>query len=292
MAGPTDDILNRVAETANRLRLVQVDLADESRGKRSRYLAEELERVLGTLAQGERAPFLSELASQFPTWGGGATAEESTDAAERSDPRPLLEQFRELAPHLSDEQKDEVMQQLIEAGFPALAPSSESIQQLRSFLGVDKLDMSRILALFGVMLRLIDRAGAQVTRTWQELAPKSDWAFPPHLRNALAKFVGGDDTVPESELSESLDDLSVLIVALSAAINPIVKRVGGILRDLTPDRIKDLASIERKSLFEKWEQKCWRKYCQLAGNRLSPKVVDEEARKAIRDFVEDVMAQR
>ena len=50
-----------VAATANRLRLVQSDFADEPEQVRKDYLSDEIQRALGTLIPNERKAFLEEL---------------------------------------------------------------------------------------------------------------------------------------------------------------------------------------------------------------------------------------
>src|SRR5690242_9898958 len=57
-----------VAATANRLRLVQSDFADEPEQVRKDYLSDEIQRALGTLIPNERKAFLEELKQFFPTW--------------------------------------------------------------------------------------------------------------------------------------------------------------------------------------------------------------------------------
>ena len=51
----------RVLETANRLRLIQVDFADENEQTRRDYLCEEIERALKTVLPDERSEFLQRL---------------------------------------------------------------------------------------------------------------------------------------------------------------------------------------------------------------------------------------
>ena len=65
---------DRVAELANRLRLVQMDFADQDDETRRGYLQEEIQRALGGVVPSERRAFLEELQSRFPTWDGSAPA--------------------------------------------------------------------------------------------------------------------------------------------------------------------------------------------------------------------------
>src|SRR5947209_5498582 len=61
---------DKVAAVANRLRLLQIDFADQGDQVRCDYLKEELGRTLASLPPAERKPFLEELQARFPTWDG------------------------------------------------------------------------------------------------------------------------------------------------------------------------------------------------------------------------------
>ena len=58
-----------IAATANRLRMIQVDFADDSDQSRHEYLCEEIEHALKTVLPDERAEFLEGLKTKFPTVG-------------------------------------------------------------------------------------------------------------------------------------------------------------------------------------------------------------------------------
>src|SRR5438105_2779741 len=99
-----------VAATANRLRLVQSDFADEPEQVRKDYLSDEIQRALGTLIPNERKPFLEELKQFFPTWDANvevktekpAVVATPTDQKELKDPGFLVSRLAELAPKLSE----------------------------------------------------------------------------------------------------------------------------------------------------------------------------------------------
>ena len=58
---------SRISETARRLRLIQVDFADDSQQTRMDYLREEIERALKTVLPEQRKVFLEGLMDRFPT---------------------------------------------------------------------------------------------------------------------------------------------------------------------------------------------------------------------------------
>ena len=60
--------LSSVAALANRLRVLQEQLADEPPSERGVFLAGEVKRTLGTVDPRERKAFLEELLNRFPAW--------------------------------------------------------------------------------------------------------------------------------------------------------------------------------------------------------------------------------
>jgi len=118
-----------VAATANRLRLVQSDFADEPEQVRKDYLSDEIQRALGTLVPNERKAFLDELKQFFPTWDAKvevrtekvAVVATPTDQKELKDPGFLVSRLAELAPQLNEQQKHAIIEKLRQVG---LAPSA------------------------------------------------------------------------------------------------------------------------------------------------------------------------
>ena len=62
------DVSRLVSATVNRLRLIQIDFADQSQEVRENYLADEVEHALAKLLPEQRGPFLTELKARLPTW--------------------------------------------------------------------------------------------------------------------------------------------------------------------------------------------------------------------------------
>ena len=106
---------SHLLETANRLRLIQVDFADESEQTRESYLCEEIEKALKSVLPDERNEFLERLLGKFPA-GSFITQVISTEATVESPPAVdeselknvdyLVRSLLEIAPTLSDDQKD------------------------------------------------------------------------------------------------------------------------------------------------------------------------------------------
>lgn len=139
----------KVAGVAQRLRMVQAELADQPADIRRSHLKDEVDRVLKGLVPGERKEFVSALMKSFPDLGSdGGTVPEPVAApapagpdrasletieklkaelvqarnelaraqAPWSDPMALAERLAELGPKLGDDAKRSVVRRLSSAG--------------------------------------------------------------------------------------------------------------------------------------------------------------------------------
>src|SRR3954466_6758058 len=108
------DVSRLVAATVNRLRLIQVDFADQPQDVRENYLSDEVEHALAKLLPDQRQIFIQELKERFPTWDGqvaitgpsqAPAGRSATDAKELQDYTFLLSRLVQLAPTLNEEQR-------------------------------------------------------------------------------------------------------------------------------------------------------------------------------------------
>lgn len=127
----------RVAAVAQRLRVVQAELADHPAEERRAHMRDEVDVVLRSIVPGERKQFLFELMDAFPILAeaGGAPVEgadratlDALAAAQAelatakkelgrfSDPVWTAERLAELAPRMSEEQRRAVIKKLSTAG--------------------------------------------------------------------------------------------------------------------------------------------------------------------------------
>ncbi|MCA9290303.1 MAG: hypothetical protein KDA25_04185, partial [Phycisphaerales bacterium] len=190
MGDPARERARQVASTANRLRLVQIDFADESPEVRQQYLVDEIERALSRTDPDQREAFLQELEYAFPTWdawgsapapAAAPSAAPPTDAREDRDPSYHLRRLVELSAGLSAEEKAAIVERLRRAG---LAPASggdwpqEAAAALRERLRLPEsahVDPERTVELVSLLVH--DLAGPLddiVWRTWKQIAPRSD----------------------------------------------------------------------------------------------------------------------
>jgi hypothetical protein len=295
---------NCIRETTNRLRLIQVDFADQSDQTRNEYLCEEIERALKMVLPNERNEFLERLMARFPTLNfstqpiseereakGGSTMELS----KLSDPDFLVRSLIEIAPTLSNDQKKNVIKSLQEGEIePQIRQdySDESIQRLKAKLHLDdkpSFDANRLTELIILLVDFVYRLEPLVWNTWRKLSPRSNISSPGDLKNAIGQFMYNDSKVSREKVDSDLKELQRLVAAITTAVG----RVGGQfakshLAKFSPSEISALVRMEHKSVLVSHEVKCWRKYVELADT-LTEDTIETEIRKAIVDYVESLV---
>ncbi len=296
---------NCIRETANRLRLIQVDFADESDQTRNEYLCEEIERALKTVLPNERNEFLERLMARFPTlnFSTQPISEEreakvgpTMELSKLSDPDFLVYSLIEIAPKLSNDQKTNVIKSLQEG--TEIEPqirqdySEDSIQKLKTKLKLDdrpSFDANRLTELIILLVDFVYRLEPLVWNTWRKLSPRSNISPPGDLKNAIGQFMYNDSKVSREQVDSDLKELQRLVAAITTAVG----RVGGQfakshLAKFSPSEISALVRMEHKSVLVSHEVKCWRKYVELADT-LTEDTIETEIRKAIVDYVESLV---
>lgn len=296
------------ASLANRLRLIQTDFADESEEARRGYLADEIERTLGTLVPGEREAFLERLKELFPTWdgnvrvpGGGADGQASNvqapaDAKELKDPSFLVSRLVELAPSLSAQQREALTARLAEAGLVASGGNfewpAEHAQALRTKLQAPQqqaLDAARVLELLGMMVEFTGSLDQLVWTTWRTIAPRSAVKRSAGMLKTIGRFAAADHDVPRGAVAQDLDRLRQLVAAMISAISQAGRQFAHAhAAKFNPDEIESLAAMERGSMFASKESKCWNKYRELATGR-DEASIEAEIMQAIAEYAESLM---
>jgi hypothetical protein len=299
-----DKLDNRVLETANRLRLIQVDFADQNEQTRTEYLCEEIERVLKTILPGERKEFLEKLMARFPTGnlagqqlpakGDGASGAK-TGLDKLADTDFLVSNLLEAAPRLTDEQKRIIGERLQQGQATARVQGAcpeEAVQRLKAALKLgDELDVhdDRLAELLVLLTNFACRLDPLVWNTWRALSPRSDIRKPGDLAGAMGQFVSGEPEASPEQVEKALKELQ----RLTAAIITAVSRVGGQfarqhLTKFTPSEIEAQVRMERGSVFQSHDVKCWRKYTELA-DLLNEDSIDTAIRRAVVEYVQSLM---
>lgn len=291
-----------MAATANRLRLIQADFADEDVEARQGHLSDEIQRALNTLVPDERQLFLDELSERFPTWDGNVPLERSatggaqslTDQREWQDISFVLERLIELSQTLEDDQRLNLARRLQEAG---LTPGGEVhwpdplVTEMKTLLQMDKdtrLDGVRVLEMAIHLAVFADKLDQLGWRIWKTLAPRSRFRSTDRLKNTMKQFVGGKSDVP---LSRNIEDLRHLLASLLAAIGQIGNQVAQQHRRFLPAQIEEIVKMEPGGFLVNFETRCWRRYGELSKD-LDNALVDKEVRQIIERFVERAIEAR
>ncbi|HCO92710.1 MAG TPA: hypothetical protein DIU00_01960 [Phycisphaerales bacterium] len=294
---------SQILETANRLRLIQVDFADESEQTRTAYLREEIEKVLKTVLPAERNEFLERLLERFPA-GSFVTQTISKEVDVQSAPVVDESQFKnvdflvgsllEIAPALSDDQKDYIDQSLRQAGLGPKAQQSDSVgldQKLKEKLKLENersINAARLAELNAMLVDFVLKLEPLVWNTWRKLSPRSTVRPQGALTQKIGQILCEDTEMSVNQVDDDLKVLQRLIASMTSAVSCVggqfAKRH---IAKFSPSEIEALVRMEPGSVFVSRDVKCWNKYKQLAET-LNEDSIEMEIRKAIVDYVESL----
>ena len=298
-----DKMETRVLETANRLRLIRTDFADDSDQTRREYLCEEIEKALAAVVPAERDEFLRRLLERFPTGDfavqPGMEGREVEGMSTADEPRFqnvdfMIQNLLEVIPTLTDEQKAIIDTSLQEAGLRPGPRQDDFIdldQELKAKLQMSgdlSLSAKELTELTAMLIEFVLKLEPLVWNTWRTLAPRSTVRSQGALATKIGQFLCKNAEVSGSLVDEDLKILQRLIAALTTAVS----RAGGQfakrhLAKFSPSEIAALVRMEPGGVFVSHDVKCWRKYVELAET-LNEDAIDMEIKKAIVDYVESL----
>lgn len=279
MSNPVSEVALRAAAVANRLRLVQIDFADDTPEVRRDQLREEIERAMKTMVPDQRRAFLQELGDRFPSWdpnvGVAPKAEpvpmkSGTDERELKDPSFLVGRLVEAAKTLTEEQKASLGARLKAAGFVVDSDrawpesAAEAVAQELAPGEKLKLDPVRSLELLAVLVTVTKSLDQLAWNTWKTMAPKNMIRRTIELHKTMARFAAGDQDVPRGQVKQDVEKLRQVIAGLISAIRgaggPFAQKL---ITRFSPSEIEVLVP---KSTFSSTDAKCWAKYKEMAGS--------------------------
>ncbi len=301
---PPGDRASLLAATANRLRLIQVDFADEPATVREGYLADELERAVGQLPPEHRATFLDDLARVFPTWDQnvavppaqvGSNGQALMDRKELQDPGFLVTRLAELTAALSPERKRQLADPLIRVGLlPAEAttwPAAE-VAALRQALPLpaDRApDAERVLALIVLLMDFVTSLEQIVWNMWKTLTPQTPPRRGAGLQKMVGQYLGGDAAISRHDLEQELERLRRHSAALVSAIGQTGREFAQhYAAKFAPAEIEAAIRLEPKKIFTALETLCWKKYVELAAG-MSEATVDREIMQAVAESAQSLI---
>jgi len=304
----TTDRARQVAAAASRLRLIQIDFADEPVDVRRGYLSDAIGQDLADVASSDREFFLRELMERFPTWDqrvdmaplpeAPSPVQSTTDERELHDPSFLLTRLEALLPELSDAEREAVTDRLRAMG---IAPQTvgglpdKPIQDVIETLSLTKkqtLDPAKAVDLLGPLLTFAVKIDPLVRRAWGSLAPQSRLQSLTPLAHAMRQYVSGSGTVNREQIVLAVEHLRQLLASMVFAIAQSGKFTSSYLARFSPDKIEDLVKMDGRKLLVSNDARCWDKYRQLAGQFLNEGEIEKGLRERIASFIEALVLQK
>jgi len=297
---PVPEARSWAQNVAARLWMLQTSFADDPPNARHEYLVEEIERSIKDVVESRRSEYLAALIERFPgperidTPSLGPTP---VDKVERT-AQEVADELLSLLPELSREARAALAQKLQALGL-LVAPSKglELPLELLGKLGLtpnDKLDEQRLAKLFTALLELVITLDHLIWNVWKNIAPKSsvrrDQASD-NPRRIVGRYLSGDREVATLQITQMLDKTRQITAGLLSAIGPageIFARKH--LEKFAPEKIR--AGVETKSpgFIAGVEQKCWRRYVELAAE-LSGQAVETQIVEGIVAYTEELVSR-
>ena len=307
MPDQTTDLSRLVAATVNRLRLIQVDFADQPTDVRENYLSDEVEHALAKVLPDQRGNFVQELKERFPTWEGqvditapsqGSVTQSAADSKDLQDYTFLIARLQKIAPTLTEDQRKIAITRLKEAGLADQGSGPEWPAQPTKVLKTkmqltdrDNLDASRVLELAAELVGFASSLDQLVWATWKQVAPKSDMKRPTPVQRTCGKFAAGDQEVSRTQVVADVDKLRQLTAGLISAIaqagNLFAQRHVG---KFSVANIEAYADKMPGMLVSK-DVKCWRQYKELA-TQMDVQTIEIEIQNAIAEYTETLIKGR
>jgi hypothetical protein len=297
------ELSQRAAALANRLRLVQLDSADEADTARREHLEDEVERALGGIAPDQREAFLQRLAEMFPSWDANVSVAPKSEAAatrsgvdekELKNAGFLVERLAELAGSLDEDQKSAVAARLARVGIAVQSsgagipdPAGEKLRQRLQMGNGTALDAGKTAELATLLAELAVSLDQVVWNTWKTIAPRSDLRRTGDLAKTMGKFAGGDQDTARGQVKQDLERVRQLTAALISSVGQAGRQFAQqhVYR-FGVEAIKDAAGPG--TLMKPQAVKCWDKYVELAGP-MDAATLERELLGSIAKYAEDLV---
>jgi len=294
------ELRSHIMALANRLRMIQADLADKDTQTQREVLCEEIERALKTLRGDQYAIFHEGLKNQFPVMadlGIGPCPVESEGSGKtelhggRAVPERVLESLMQLTP----EQRDGVISR---AQGGEKKPTGDGCQwhevthSLRQILGMRDDQQVQADGLPNLLILLVDfviRLEPVVWNTWSKLAPRTEVRGMGGVKPLLGGIVAGQQGSEVCEMERRLKLLQQLVIAMVTAVGPIGSQFAQkYLSTFSPKEIRAMVNMEGKQFLVSEDVQCWRKYEKLASS-LNGETIEGQIQKILVEYVQALM---
>lgn len=288
-------------EVAAALRLILSSGAEETPAQRGKFLEEQVQRSLQQVPPGQRERHLDCLRDYFPVGLVDVPAKAAdAPAAVPEVPAAVLALVLAAWSRFTPEQRVELQDQLVAAGVaaPPGAGGAADFTEVRQRLGLapnESVVAPRLGRLAVHELEFLAKLDQLAWNTWKTLAPraslKRDTALG-DVRVLTRRYLKGDAEPTDTQVSQQIERTRQLIASLLGSISQVGR--GYAKRHQTrysPEAIQDLVKMEGGGsgwLGGGLETKCWRKYCELAGE-VNEATIQNEMQEVVVKYVEELM---
>lgn len=300
-----EKLQSQIIGTANRLRMIQVDFADEGEDVQHEYLCDEIKRALTKVLPEDRTEFLERTCERFPIGvghravpempSGESQAESRFDEQKLNDPDFLVDLLIKVFSSQSQERQDIIVRKLSEGGLaPAnvsegLDNAAESFRTGLKIEGGSQLDSDRVFRLLLTLAGFVVTLEPIIWDTWAKLAPRSKIRPTRLTRKTFGKFVIEDSGISQEQLTAEFGRLRQMIAALITAFGRAGDRFARhFLSTYAPSQISALVKMGKSNFLVSHDAACWQQYRDLAGG-LTSESIEGQIRKALVEYAEPLM---
>ena len=297
---PVPEARSWAEKVATRLWMLQTSFADDPPDARHEYLVEEIERSLKEVSANRRSEYLGALMERFPgperidaPYFRPPPVEQASKSAQE-----IADELVARLGELSSEGKAVLAQKLKALGlFVAPTQGFELPGELLGKLGIspkDALDEERVVKLLTALIELVVSLDHLIWSLWKNVAPKSIVrrdSGSDNLRRVIGRYLAGDREVATLQVSQMLEKTRQLTGGILSAIGTAGETFARRhLETFAPEKIRASVELKPSPFIGSAEQKCWRRYVELA-NELSGHAVETQIIDAIVSYTEELISR-
>jgi len=296
------ELKNLAEETANRLRVIQIDFSQEEPGVQKEYMSEEIKRSLKTIHPEHKNRFLSILKEHFPVSFGSeekAVHQSFSPREERAAvPETVINQFVQVYANLSSDNKQKLHQFLNTKGIPCGQSgifSEDQLKVIKSLLQLKeetRISSENLIAVVPLMLEAFIKLESVVQSTWMQLNPSNNISGLCKLRNTIKKCLIEGEEIESHLMAQEIKKFHLLIIALIMGIGGIGKIAQqfsqSFLSRYSPREISKAVRLEGSGFWTSHNAKCWRKYQQLSSG-ISRDSIEREIATIFKDYINQIV---
>ncbi|MBW0000634.1 MAG: hypothetical protein JO015_16170 [Verrucomicrobia bacterium] len=291
------EALEWATRLAARLRVIQASFNDQSPEVRSGFLLEEIQRETKAVPESDRGEFLDALSLLFPTVD---TAPPPPPPPEKPAPLStvgLVDALIEKFQGATAEERSLIHDRLRAAGLLVTVSEPPTIPaELRGKLGLrpeEPLDPERYRKLFVTLAELVLTLDHVIWSIWRKLAPKSALKreSTDQFRMLLGRYLQGDREVASYQIAQFLERTRQLTVALVSGFGSAGEAFARwYLSSYAPQKIRSSVETGSYGFLANVEQRCWRRYVELAEGLNGP-LIEEQLANGVVSYVEELTAK-